>query len=103
MDVVIVALVIVAVWVGLLVFVMALCRAAARADADADEQRYLAEGCDGVSNESVASHLSATDCDEVNAIIREELERQAERLHVELPEKTRPRRARLVGARRHRS
>jgi hypothetical protein len=84
MDFVIIALIVVAVWIVLLVFVWAMCKASGRADAD--EERYLAE-----------------ECDERKSIDRAELEREAERLRVELPERPRPRLSRLVGTRRHRS
>jgi len=84
MDFVIIALIVVAVWIVLLVFVWAMCKASGRADAA--EERYLAD-----------------EGDERKSIDRAELEREAERLHIELPERPRLRLTRLVGTRRHRS
>lgn len=84
MDFVIIALIVVAVWIGLLVFVWAMCKASGRADAA--EERHLAD-----------------EFDERKPIDRAELERDAERLRVELPERPRLRRTRLAGPRRHRS
>jgi hypothetical protein len=84
MDFVIIALIVVAVWIGLLVFVWAVCRASGRADAA--EERYLAE-----------------ERDKRKSIDRAELQREAERLRIELPERPRPRLTRLAGTRRHRS
>jgi hypothetical protein len=95
-----IALIIVAVWIGLLVFVFAMCAASGRADAD--EARWLAEGRDDVSNESLAPHPVAV-CDERRSIDAGELEREAERLRIALPERPRLHVPRLVGARRHRS
>jgi hypothetical protein len=101
MGLVIIALIIVAVWIGLLVIVLAVCRASGHADAA--EERYLAEGCGDVSNRSVATHFDATGCGERESIDRAELEREAERLRIELPGRPRLRLTRLVGTRRHRS
>ncbi|MGN6872316.1 MAG: hypothetical protein ACTHMY_28335 [Solirubrobacteraceae bacterium] len=85
MDFVIIALIVVAVWIGLLVFVLAVCKASGRADAA--EERYLADEFD----------------EQRKPIDRAELERDAERLRIDLPERPRLRVTRLVGPRRHRS
>ena len=92
---------IVAVWIGLLVAVLAMCKASGRADAA--EERYLAEGCDDVSSQSLAAHLDATGCDEQGSIDPAELEREAERLRIELTKRRRLGLTRLVGTRRPRS
>jgi hypothetical protein len=78
-----------------------MCKASGHADAA--EERYLAEGCDDVSNQALAPHLDATGCDERKSIDRAEPEREAERLRIELPERPRLRLTRLVGTLRHRS
>lgn len=101
MGLVTVALIIVAVWIGVLVLVLAICKASAHADAD--EERYLAERLDDVSNQWLAPHSDATVGDEGTSIDRAELQRAAERLRIELPERPRLRLTRLVGTRRHRS
>jgi len=100
MGLVIIALIIVAVWIGLLVFVLAVGKASGHADAA--EERYLAEESDDLSNQSRARHFDATGCDERKPIDRAELERELERLRIELPERPRLRLTRLVGMRRHR-
>ena len=100
MSFVIIALIIVAVWIGLLALVLAVCKASGHADAA--EERYLAEG-ENVSNQSLAPHSHATGCDERKSIDRAELEREAERLRIELPARPRLRLTRLVGTRRPRS
>lgn len=96
MGLIIIALTVAVFWIGLLVFVLAVCRASGHADAA--EERYLAKGCDDVSSQSLAPH-DATGRDERRA----GLERGAERLRIELPERPRLRLTRLVGTRRHRS
>lgn len=98
MGLVIIAL-IVAVWIGLLVFILAACKASGHADAA--EERYLAEGCDDVSKQSLAPNFDATGCDERKPIDRAELEREAERLRIELSERPRVRLTRLVGRSKH--
>lgn len=97
MDLVIITLIIVVVWIGLLVVVLAICRASAHADAD--EERYLAEGCDDVSSQPVAPRFD----DDRKSIDRADLDREAERLRIELPDRPRLRLTRLVGTRRPRS
>jgi hypothetical protein len=96
-----IALIVVAVWIGVLVVVLAVCRASGRADAA--EERYLAEARDEVSYQSPAPHSSVTGCHERKPIDRADLEREAERLRVKLPERPRLRLTRLVGTRRPRS
>ena len=100
MGFVVIALIVVAVWIGLLVCVFAMCRASGRADAA--EERYLAEACDDVSNQSRKPHSDAPGRAEPKSIDHAELEREAERLRIELPERPRLRLTRLVGTRRHR-
>jgi hypothetical protein len=100
MDLLVIALIVVAVWIGLLVFVLAVCRASGHADAA--EERYLAEARDDVSNQSPASQFDAAGYGERRSIDRAELEREAERLRIELPGRPRLRLTRLVGTRRHR-
>lgn len=97
MDFVVIALIVVAIWISLLVVVLAVCRASGRADAA--EERDLAEGRYDVSNRSLAPHVGTAGREERRA----ELERGAERLRIELPERPRLRLTRLVGTRRHRS
>jgi hypothetical protein len=62
MGLVTIALIIVAVWIGLLAFVVAMFRASGHADAD--EERYLAEPRDDASNQSPAPHSGAAVGDE---------------------------------------
>jgi hypothetical protein len=100
MDLVTVALIIVAVWIGVLVFVLAISKASGHADAD--EERHLAEARDDASNQSLPPHADAAVGDERRSIDRGELEREAERLGIELPERPRLRRTRLHRTRRHR-
>lgn len=85
MNLVIIALIVVALWIGLLVLVLAICRASAHADAV--EERYL----------------DPSDRDRRKPVDREELEREAERLRIKLPDRPRLRLTRLVGTRRPRS
>lgn len=101
MDFVVIALIIVAVWIGLLVLVLAVCRASGRADAA--EERDLAERRYDVPNRSLAPHVETTGRHERKPIDRSELERELERLRIKLPERPRARLTRLVGTRRHRS
>jgi hypothetical protein len=101
MGLVIIALIIVAVWIGLLAFVLAVCKASGHADAA--EERCLAERSDDVSNQSLVPHFGATSSDGRESTDRAELDREAERLRIELPETPRLRLTRLVGTRRHRS
>jgi hypothetical protein len=101
MGFVTVTLIIVALWIGILVFVLAMAKASGCADAD--EERYLAERRDDVSIQSLAPPSHATLGDEGKSIDRAELERDAKRLGIELPERPRLRLTRLVGTRRHRS
>lgn len=101
MDLLTIALIIGAVWIGVLVVVLAMCKASGHADAD--EERYLAEMRDDVSNQSPAQHSDATVGDERRSIDAAELQRQAERLGIELPERPRRHLPLRVGTRRHRS
>lgn len=101
MDFVVIALIIVAVWIGLLVLVLAVCRASGRADAA--EERDLAERRYDVPNRSLAPHVETTGRHERKPIDRSELERELERLRIKLPERPRARLTRLVGTRRNRS
>jgi predicted Ser/Thr protein kinase len=95
----VVLIIVVVVWIGVVALVLAICKASGQADAD--EQRYLAKGQEDVAN---LSRAPRSDADyERKSIDRAELEREAERLRVELPERLRPRLTRLVGSRRHRS
>jgi hypothetical protein len=96
----IIALIIVAVWIGVLIFVLAVCKASGHADAA--EERNLAEARN-VPSHSPAPHLDATGLDQGNSIDPAELEREAERLRIELPDRPRLRLTRLVGTRRQRS
>jgi hypothetical protein len=100
MGLVTVALIIVALWICILVFVLAIAKASGRADAD--EERYSAQERDDASNQSLAPHSDATVGDEPRSTDRAELQRAAERLGIELPERPRLRVKRLVGTRRHR-
>lgn len=100
MVIFIVALIIVAVWFGVLLIVLAMCKASGHADAD--EQRYLAEGCDDVSKQSLPPPSDPTVGGERRSIDREEFAREAERLHIALPERARLRLTHLIGTRRHR-
>jgi hypothetical protein len=99
MGFVTVALSIVALWICVLLFVLAIAKASGRADAD--EERYLAEERDDVSNKPLAPHSDATVGDEGKSTDHAELQHGAERLGIELPERPRLRRTRLVGTRRH--
>jgi hypothetical protein len=101
MGVFIIALIIVAVWIGILVFVLAVCKASAHADAN--EERYLAEMRDDVSSQSPAPASNATVSGERKSVDRAELEREAERLRIELPKRPLTRLTRPAGIRRHRS
>lgn len=99
MDIVTIALIVVAAWIGVIVVLLAMCKAAAHADAD--EERFLAETSDHLSAPSPAPHLDATGGDGRRSSDRAELERRAGRLRIELPVRTRRRLIRLVEARRH--
>jgi hypothetical protein len=101
MGIVTFALVIVGVWIGVLVFVLAIFKASGHADAN--EERYLAEGRDDVSNQSLAPHSNATLGGEQRSAGRAELEREAQRLGIELPKRPRARLTLPAGIRRHRS
>ena len=90
-----------AVWIGVLVFVLAVCRASAHADAN--EERCLAEGRDDVSTPSLAPHSNATIGGEQRPADRAELEREAQRLGLELPKRPHVRLTLPAGIRRHRS
>lgn len=78
-----IALIIVAVWIGVAVLVMAMFKASGHADAD--EERYLAEARDDVSNQSPAPHCDTAVSYERGSIDGAELERQPERLRIGLP------------------
>jgi hypothetical protein len=99
MGLVTVALIIVTLWICILLFVLAIAKASGRADAN--EERYLAAGRDDVSNQSLAPHSDATVGDAGKSTDRVELQRAAERLGIELPERPPLRLTRLVGTRRH--
>lgn len=99
MDSVSIALIIAAVWIGLLVMlVVAVCKASAQADAD--QERHFAERRDDVWNESPAPHSAASVGDDRRSTDAAELEREAERLGIRLPERTRSQPAQFVGTRR---
>ena len=98
MDLVSIALIIAAVWIGLLVIlVVAICKASAQADAL--EERHLAEWRDDVWNQSSAPHSAAVG-DGRRSTDAAEPEHEAERLGIGLPERTRPQLGRSVGTRR---
>src|SRR6478672_2649808 len=98
-DLVSIALIIAAVWIGLLVvLVVAICKASAQADAD--QERHFAEWRHDVWNELLAPHSAASVGDDRRSTDATELEREAERLGIRLPERTRPQPARFVGAHR---
>lgn len=101
MSFVTIALIIVVVWIGVVALALAMCKASGRADAD--EQRLVAKGQEDVSNVSLAPRSDTTVGYERKSIDLAKLERDAERLRVELPERPRVRLTRLVGTRRHRS
>ena len=100
MDLVSIALVIVALWIGVVVLVLAMCKASGHADAD--EQRHFAEGRDDVSNQLPAPYADVALGDDRRPIDASELEREAERLGIEVPERRRLRLPHLVGTHRHR-
>jgi hypothetical protein len=102
MDFVTIGLIIAAVWIGVL-FVVVFAIFKASGHADADEERQLAELRDEVSHLSPASQSDAAVGDERRSIDAAELEREAERLGIELPARPRLRRRRRVGTRRHHS
>jgi hypothetical protein len=95
-----ITLIVFGVWIGVVVLVLAMCKASGAADAEAE--RYLAERRGDVSNQSLAPDPNATAGDERHTVDRAELEREAQRLRIELPERH-LRLPRLVGIRRHRS
>jgi hypothetical protein len=98
MGIISVALLIVALWICILLFMLAIAKASGRADAD--EERYLAEARDYMSNQSLAPHSDATIGDEGKSTDRAELQRAAERLGIELPERPPLHPTPLVGTRR---
>ena len=100
MDLVSIALVIVALWIGVVVLVLAMCKASGHADAD--EGRHFAEGRDDVSNQLPAPYADVALGDDRRPIGAAELEREAERLGIELPERRRLHLPHLVGTHRHR-
>ena len=101
MGLVSIALIIVAVWIGVLVIALAMCKASGHADVN--DERYIAAGRDDVLNQSPAAYSHVAVGDERRSIDAAELEREAERLVIELPEWPRLHLRRLVGTRRHRS
>lgn len=101
MDLLGIALIIVAIWIGLLVVVVAMCKASARADAD--EERHLAEGREDMWNQSLAPHSNVAIGDARRSTDAAELEREAKRLGIELPKRRRLHLPHLVGTHRHRS
>jgi hypothetical protein len=102
MGLVTIALVIVGCWIGVVFVVLAMCKASGHADAETDAERYLAEGRGEVSNQSLEPDSNATVSDERKSVDRAELERAAQRLRIELPERPHVRRTRPAGIRRHR-
>ncbi len=103
MDFVTIALIIAvaAIWITLLVVVVAVCKASGRADAD--EERYLVMGRDGVLNRPPAQYSGVAVGDERTPVDAAELEREARRLGIALPERRHPHLPRLIGTHRHRS
>lgn len=99
MDLLIIGLIVGAVWIAVLIFVLAMCKASAHADAD--EERYLAERGDDVSTQSSAPRCNPAVGAERRSIDDVEREREAERLHIELPKRPRLRLTRLIWTRRH--
>jgi hypothetical protein len=100
MDLVSIVLIIVGVWFGVLVVVLAISKASSVADAD--EKRFLAPGTDDALDQRIEPTADPTLSGERRPIDRAELEREADRLHVDLPERWRLRRRRLAGIYRHR-
>ncbi len=100
MDLVSIALVIVAFWIVVVVLVLAMCKASGHADAD--EERHFAEGRDDVSNRLPAPYADVALGDHRRPIDAAKLERESERLGIELPERRRRRLPHLVGTHRHR-
>jgi hypothetical protein len=100
MGLVTIALILVAVWVLVLVFVLAIFRASGRADAN--EERYLAEERADMWNQSRAPQAEDTLRDERRSADRAQLEREAQRLRIELPERPHVRLTRFGAIRRHR-
>jgi hypothetical protein len=100
MDLLSIALVIVALWIGVVVLVLAMCKASGHADAD--EERHFAEGRDHVSNQLPAPYADVALGDDRRPIDAAELQRDAERLGINLPERRRLHLPHLVGTHRHR-
>lgn len=100
MGLVTIALVIIGAWIGVLVFVLAIFKASGRADAE--EERYLVEGRDDVSNQSRAPDSNDIFGDHRAPVARGELIREAQRLRIGLPGRSRVRLTRLAGILRHR-
>jgi hypothetical protein len=95
-----IALIIGGIWFGVLVFALAIFKASGHADAN--EERNLAAARDAMSK-SLAPHSNPTVGDERKSVDRAELEREAKRLRIELPQRPHVRLTRLAGIRRHRS
>ena len=101
MSLVTLGFIILAVWIGaLVVIVLAVSKASGRADAD--EERYLAQGHLDVSNRLPVAPSDTAVGGERRPLDAGELERQAERLGIQLPERPRLHLPRLVWTRRHR-
>lgn len=100
MDLVSIALVVVALWIGVVVFVVAMSKASANADADAE--RYFAESRDDVPDQWPARCSDVVPGDDRRSIDAAELEREDKRVGIEPPEPRRLHLPRLVGTHRHR-
>ena len=100
MDLVSIALVVVALWIGVVVFVVAMSKASANADADAE--RYFAESRDDVPDQWPARYSDVVPGDDRRSIDAAELEREDKRVGIEPPEPRRLHLPRLVGTHRHR-
>ncbi len=103
MDLVIIALIFVGAWIGVVVLMLAMFKASGHADAQADAERYLAERRRDMSDQSRAADANATLDVERRSVDRAELEREAQRLNIALPERPHVRLPRPAGIRRHRS
>ena len=103
MSLVTIGLVIVGCWIGFVVVVLAMCKASGHADAAADAEWYLVEARGDVSSQSPVPDSNATADDARESVDGAELEREAQRLRIELPERPHVRLTRPAGIRRHRS
>jgi hypothetical protein len=101
MDLVSIALVVVALWIGVIVFVVAISKASGNADAEAE--RYFAETRDDVPEQSRAPHYDLAPGDDRTSIDAAVFARENKRLRIETPERRRLHLPHLVGTHRHRS